>query len=522
MRNDNIHPLKKYWGLFFLLILFSCKKQDKTEAMFTLLTGDQTGLDFENKLDLTTQMNIFKYMYFYNGGGVGIADFNNDGKKDIFFTGNMVENEMFINEGNFKFKDVTNKAGIKKDASWSNGVSVVDINNDGMMDIYISQVSAFDMFKGHNQLYVCKTIENGIPVYEEQSAQYGLDLVGYGTQAVFFDYDLDGDLDMYQLNHSTHNNGTFGQRSSFLGTFHEQSGDKLMRNDNNHFTDVTKTSGIHSTVIGYGLGVVASDVNLDGYPDLYIGNDFHENDYLYINQKNGTFKDVTEAQLMHTSRFSMGVDAADLNNDGFNEIISLDMLPERPDILKRSENDEDISLFKFKLDYGYNYQYSRNALQLNNGNGCYSEIAMYSGIHATDWSWSPLFFDMDQDGKQDLFISNGIPKRMNDLDYINFVSDQDWQWKTSHNELSQKELDLIAKIPELKLENKIFIQGNELQFTDRSMAVKNILPSYSSGAAYADFDNDGDLDVVVNNINEKPFIYKNEKGTTSQEPRAQS
>ncbi|MBP9195389.1 MAG: VCBS repeat-containing protein, partial [Saprospiraceae bacterium] len=512
--------MKKYWGLFFLLILFSCKKQDKTEAMFTLLTGDQTGLDFENKLDLTTQMNIFKYMYFYNGGGVGIADFNNDGKKDIFFTGNMVENEMFINEGNFKFKDVTNKAGIKKDASWSNGVSVVDINNDGMMDIYISQVSAFDMFKGHNQLYVCKTIENGIPVYEEQSAQYGLDLVGYGTQAVFFDYDLDGDLDMYQLNHSTHNNGTFGQRSSFLGTFHEQSGDKLMRNDNNHFTDVTKTSGIHSTVIGYGLGVVASDVNLDGYPDLYIGNDFHENDYLYINQKNGTFKDVTEAQLMHTSRFSMGVDAADLNNDGFNEIISLDMLPERPDILKRSENDEDISLFKFKLDYGYNYQYSRNALQLNNGNGCYSEIAMYSGIHATDWSWSPLFFDMDQDGKQDLFISNGIPKRMNDLDYINFVSDQDWQWKTSHNELSQKELDLIAKIPELKLENKIFIQGNELQFTDRSMAVKNILPSYSSGAAYADFDNDGDLDVVVNNINEKPFIYKNEKGTTSQKNRA--
>lgn len=520
MRNDNIRPLKKYWGLFFFLILFSCKKEEKTEAMFTLLTGDQTGLDFDNKLDLTTQMNIFKYMYFYNGGGVGIADFNNDGKKDIFFTGNMVENEMFLNEGDFKFKDVTNKTGIKKDAAWSNGVSVVDINNDGMMDLYISQVGSFDMFKGHNQLYVCKAIENGIPVYEEQSAQYGLNLVGYGTQAVFFDYDLDGDLDMYQLNHSTHNNGTFGQRSSFLGTFHEQSGDKLMRNDNNHFTDVTKTSGIHSSVIGYGLGVVASDVNLDGYPDLYIGNDFHENDYLYINQKNGTFKDVTEEQLMHTSRFSMGVDAADLNNDGFNEIISLDMLPERPDILKRSENDEDISLFKFKLDYGYNYQYSRNALQLNNGNGSYSEIAMYSGIHATDWSWSPLFFDMDQDGKQDLFISNGIPKRMNDLDYINFVSDQDWQWKTSHNVLSQQELDLIAKIPELKLENRIYLQSNALQFLDKSNAVNNVLPSYSSGAAYADFDNDGDLDVVVNNINEKPFIYKNEKKKTPQNAAA--
>lgn len=511
MCSDNKYVLKKHWILYVFLILFSCKKEAKKETMFTLLTGDETGLDFDNKLDLTTQMNIFKYMYFYNGGGVGVADFNNDGLKDVFFTGNMVENELFLNEGNFKFKDVTNKAGIKKDAAWSNGVSVIDINNDGMMDIYISQVGSFDIFKGHNQLYLCKAIENGIPIYEEKAAEYGLDLIGYGTHAVFFDYDLDGDLDMYQLNHSTHNNGTFGQRSSFLGTYHQQSGDKLMRNDNNHFTDVTKTSGIHSSVIGYGLGVVASDINLDGYPDLYIGNDFHENDYLYINQKNGTFKDVTEEQLMHTSRFSMGVDAADLNNDGFNEIISLDMLPERPDILKRSENDEDISLFKFKLDYGYNHQYSRNALQLNNGNGSFSEIAMYSGIHATDWSWSPLFFDMDQDGKQDLFISNGIPKRMNDLDYINFVSDQDWQWKTRNNELSQQELDLIAKIPELKLENKIYLQAGDLQFLDKSTAVKNVLPSYSSGAAYADFDNDGDLDVVVNNINEKPFIYKNEK-----------
>lgn len=494
--------------IFIFLFLVSCKT--KQSYTFELLDAEKTGIDFSNDLTPTKDLNIFTYMYFYNGGGVGAGDFNNDGLVDLCFTANLKDNKIYLNRGGMKFEDITEKANFKGEKGWSNGVSVVDINQDGKLDIYVSQVGGFETLQGHNLLFICKEItKEGIPVYEEKSKEYGLDLVGFGTQAAFFDYDLDGDLDMFQLNHSVHQNGTFGVRSTFQGTFHPLAGDKFFRNDDGKFIEVAEQTGIKRDALGYGLGVGLGDVNFDGYPDMYIGNDFHENDYLYINQKNGTFLESIENSMMHTSQFSMGVDVADINNDTYSDIISLDMLPYDREILKRSEGEDSYNIFQYKLSYGYNYQFSKNNLQLNNGNGTFSEIGMFSGIHATDWSWSPLLMDFDNDGRKDLFISNGIPKRMNDIDYINFISNEEIQRKMEAKTLDENDISLIDKLPEIKIPNKFFVNNKELKYQDAEANIENNQNSYSNGALYADLDNDGDLDIVTNNINQKAFIYEN-------------
>jgi hypothetical protein len=479
--------------------------------MFKILESKATGIEFSNDLTMTKDMNIFKYMYFYNGGGVGTGDFNKDGLIDVFFSGNQVANKLYLNKGAMKFEDVTEKAGlVHKDNTWANGVAVVDINQDGLLDIYISQVADFLQLTGHNELWVCKEINaQGIPVFEEKAAEYGLDLRGFGTQAAFFDYDLDGDLDMFQLNHSLHNAGTFGPRKAFIGTTDAKSGDFMFRNDNGKFTNVTAATGIFSNIVGYGLGICVSDINNDGYPDLYIGNDFHENDYLYINQKNGTFKEEIETQIGHTSRFSMGIDIADLNNDGQNEIMSLDMQPSDPFILKSSEGEDGFSTYNWKVGYGYNYQYARNTLQMNNGNGKFSEIGCYSGVYATDWSWATLFFDFDNDGKKDIFISNGIPKRMNDIDYIKFATADNIQQKINQNRIDDEVLDVIRNVPEIKIYNKFYKNSGEMRFADQELAIENNKKTYSNGAIYADLDNDGDLDVITTNVNDKALVYEN-------------
>ncbi len=493
-----------------LLVAFSCERSSEPPAQFELLLKNHTNLDFSNIVEQTTDFNIFNYMYFFNGGGVSAGDFNRDGLIDLYFTRNTQPNKLFLNQGDFRFLDVTKESGLEGKSGWTTGVTVVDINNDGLLDIYLGQIGDYKVISGENQLYICTGISDGIPNFQEKAAAYGLNLKGFSTQASFFDYDLDGDLDLFQLNHSLHQNGTFGQKESFKGTLHPTAGDKLLRNDNGKFVDVTAESGIFSTVIGYGLGLATGDINLDGWPDIYIGNDFHENDYLYINQQDGTFKDVLTEQLDHTSRFSMGVDLADINNDGHTEIFSLDMLPEDPVILKSSLGEDEYGIFNFKLTYGYFPQFARNNLQLNNADGSFSEIGLFAGVAATDWSWAPLFFDFDHDGYKDLFISNGIPRRMNDIDYANFRrGNDDHRWKTKMDHTENEDLAMVEGIPKIKILNKFYRNGGDLKFTDISDQISKDKSSYSNGSVYCDLDNDGDLDIVVNNIEDEPFVYRN-------------
>ena len=493
---------------FFLLGCSTKKKAD--HALFKVLDSKTTGLNFSNNLSYNQQFNLFKYIYFYNGSGAGAGDFNNDGKIDLFFGSNQHENKLFLNKGDLKFTDVTVKAGVPQDGGWTTGISVIDINNDGLLDIYICRVGNYEILHSKNELLINQGIDAaGIPHFADKAAEYGLDFSGFSTQAAFFDYDNDGDLDMYLLNHSVHENGTFRPRKDFMNTYHALSGDRIYRNDGNHFVDVTKETGINSTAIGYGLGISVADINLDGYPDIYIGNDFHENDYLYINQRNGTFKEVGEQELMHTSQFSMGVDVADANNDGYPEIVSMDMLPSDPYILKRSLGEDAFDIFNYKISVGYSHQYTRNNLQFNRKNDCFSEVGLYSGIAATDWSWAPLWMDFDNDGLKDLFISNGIPKRMNDIDYINFISNGEIQQKIRENDMSQKDMSLIDKFPEIKLPNKFYKNQGNLSFLDEAENIDGNVPTFSNGAVYADFDNDGDLDIVVNNTDEEVLLYRN-------------
>jgi len=494
------------------LLFCHCQSKKSPQSAFEVLEHERTGLDFNNKLTATSTFNMLKYMYFYNGAGVAAADFNNDGLIDLFFCSNQGQNRIYLNKGDLQFRDITTQAKIPDDGGWSTGVSVVDINNDGLVDLYVCRVGKYEHLNSHNLLLVCKGIDKeGIPYYEEESAKYGLRFSGFSTQAAFLDYDMDGDLDLYLLNHSLRYNSTFANRKTYAGTYDSLSlsGDRLYRNEGGIFRDVTREANINSTVIGYGLGVVVADINLDGYPDIYVGNDFHENDYLYINQKNGTFREELTEHFMHTSQFSMGVDAGDINNDGYPDIISMDMLPGDPEILKRSLGEDEYNTFNYKINNGYYFQYTRNNLQLNRRNGMFSEIGVYAGVFATDWSWSAIFQDFDNDGRKDLFVSNGIPKRLNDIDYVNYASSDEVQRKIRSNEIMDKDLAIINNFPQIKLPNKFYFNRGEAAFTDIGERIQNDKQTFSNGAVCADLDNDGDVDVIVNNIDESVLVYQN-------------
>ena len=512
-----MHTIKIFLFALCTVAVLCCTcniKRQPAHPMFSVMDSKKTGLNFSNKLSYSPSFNLFKYMYFYNGSGVGAGDFNNDGLVDLFFGSNQQQNKLYLNKGGLKFTDATTAARIPQDGGWSTGISVVDINNDNLLDLYVCRVGQYETLRSKNQLLVNLGVDkNGVPQFADKAHEYGLDFSGFSTQAAFFDYDNDDDLDMFLLNHSVHQNNNFRPRNVFEGTYDTLSGDRIFRNEGKHFTDVTRQTGILSTAISYGLGVAVADINLDGYPDLYIGNDFHENDYLYINQKDGTFKDEGEQRLMHTSQYSMGVDVADINNDAHPEIISMDMLPSDPYILKRSLGEDTYDLFHEKIGMGYSYQFTRNNLQYNLRNGMFSETGLYSGIAATDWSWAPLWMDFDNDGLKDLFISNGIPKRMNDIDYVNFVTTGEVQQKISNDDMQGKDIALIKKFPEIKIPNKFYRNKGDMTFADEDENIINNVPTFSNGAIYADLDNDGDLDIVVNNIDDNVLLYENNNST---------
>ena len=483
-----------------LIVLAGCQDERKPTTLFRTLHPQQTGIQFENRLNETEDFNIVEYLYFYNGGGVAAGDINNDGFTDLYFTSNQGLNKLYLNKGNFRFEDITERAGVAGNGNWKTGVAMADVNGDGLLDIYVCGVGGYKHFSTRNQLFINK----GDLTFEEEASSYGLAFQGLSTQASFFDYDQDGDLDMYLLNHSVHSVRSYGNATE-RNESDSLAGDRLYRNEADRglklFTDVTKASGIYNSRIGYGLGIATCDINMDGRTDIYVSNDFRENDYLYLNTGNGRFKQSIESSMGHSSRFSMGNDIADLNNDLLPDILTVDMMPEEEKSIKASVGEDSYEIYKYKLNAGYYYQVSRNALQLNRGQAHFSDIAWLSGVAATDWSWAPLIADFDNDGHKDIFITNGIVRRPNDLNYLNFISTDSAQRLT--------DVQLAGKMPEGKVSNRIFRNKGDLAFEDRSKDWGMGPAGCSNGAAYADLDNDGDLDIIINNINQKASILEN-------------
>ena len=488
-------------ALLFISILFltSCHREGQ---VFVELDSSESGIDFFNAVQDSEKVNILDYLYFYNGGGVAAGDINNDGLEDLFFVSNLGPNKLYLNKGNLRFEDVSKQAKVEGVSTWNTGVTMVDINNDGWLDIYVCAVVGIHGFMGQNELYINQ--KDG--TFKEQASKYGLAIQNYSTSAAFFDYDKDGDLDMYLLNHGIH------KTSNFFGvdrrdSFSEMSSDKFFKNENGSFIDVTKEANLFGGEVGYGLAVSIHDLNADGWDDIYVSNDFYEDDYLYINQKDGSFAEMSHESLSQTSQFSMGNDISDINHDGLADIITLDMLPEDEKVLKNSLGEINYNSLISRRSLGYNDQFPRNHLQINTGTDKFLEIGLLANISATDWSWAPVFADFDNDGQKDLVISNGIYRRPNDADYIKYVSSEQIRTKINNTRL----VDNLAleKMPKGDVENYYFKGNSNLRFEDVSDTWVQQQAGLSNGLVAADLDNDGDLDLVFNNFNTNATVLKN-------------
>lgn len=484
---------------------FGCSTKNQEITLFKRMPADSTGINFSNNLAFDEKFNIYTYRNFYNGGGVALGDINNDGLLDIFFTSNQEENKLYLNKGNFQFVDITKQAGVGGTKAWSTGVSLADVNGDGWLDIYVCNSGDVDGDDKENELF----INNRNLTFTESASQYGIADRGFTTHAVFFDYDRDHDLDLYILNNSYQAIGSFNLRKNERPKRDSLGGDKLFKNDNGHFSDVSEEAGIFGSIIGFGLGVTVGDINKDGWLDIYVSNDFFERDYLYVNNHNGTFRECLPEQMKSISGASMGADMADINNDAWPDIFVTEMLPETNDRIKTVTTFENWDRYQNNVNNDYYHQFTRNMLQLNNRDSSFSEVGRLCNMEATDWSWGALMFDVDNDGLKDVFVANGIYQDLTNQDYLQYVSSEEVvQSVVSNKQVNYKKL--VELIPSTPVSDYMFQNLGDLTFVNKAKEWGIGEPNFSNGAAYGDLDNDGDLDLVVNNVNSVASVYKNE------------